>query len=202
MSGPFSAQIQRALAALGLRPVSGGGAAFSGAVGIGTTPVSGEPLTLSAGTGVSVVTVGGLLYVNTTSSGSPADTNENVLWTWNLPANTLSANGRVLRIRAFGTYNTNGNTKTPRLYFGTTVVSTFATVQNGGGWQAEATVIRTAAGAQLAHGVYNGNGYLTSLGSTPAADTTGAITIKVSGQSGTGTLNDIVFKGAVIEVLQ
>jgi hypothetical protein len=148
--------------------------------------------------------VSGVLTTTTASAGTAADTNETDLWTYSLPANVLNANGKTVRITAFGTLAANANSKTPRLYFGGTLVAFNTVLSNNQGWRLTADVVRTGASAQLASGLYAGgagNGFLANLPVTPAASTTAAITIKVTGQNGTASANDIVFLGAVVELL-
>lgn len=160
--------------------------------------------TVPVGAGGASGAISSVLTVDTTQAGTGANTNETDLWTYSLPANTLSADGKAVRITVFGSSGANGNTKTMRVYVGATVVNTRATTNNGTNWEMTTVVIRTGASAQLSMGrETNGNG----IGSgsptiaTPAADTTAAITIKFTGQNGTGVANDVVFKGAIVEAL-
>jgi len=170
----------------------------------GSSIVVQAPIVLPAGGGTATYTPSGALTVNTTQAGTPASTAETDLWTYSLPANTLNANNKGVRITVFGTTAANGNAKTVRLYFGGTVIGDRGTsiFGTGGSWRYESEVIRTGASAQLAVGaaVYNGATQGVDV-TTPAGDTTGAIVIKVSGQNGTAVANDIVFRGAVVEVI-
>jgi hypothetical protein len=144
-----------------------------------------------------------VLSVSTTQAGTGANTDETDLWTYSLPANTLSANGKGVRIRIFGTYAGNGNTKTVRSKFGATSLTAVAGAPNDGMWRVDAVVIRTGASAQIGSADHADNaiGYRSASLTTPAEDTTGAITIKVTGTNGTANANDIVFRGAIVETL-
>jgi hypothetical protein len=145
--------------------------------------------------------VSGVLTTTTTSAGTTAVTTEEDLFSYSLPANVLSANAKAVRILAFGRTAANGNTKTIKLYFGGTVVASRSGAFNGQDWFLSATVIRTSASAQLAIGQGSVNSDDRNTRSTPAGDTTTALTIKMTGQNGTAAANDIIFDGATVEAL-
>ena len=142
------------------------------------------------------------LYSNGTSSGTPADTNEDILMSYSLPAGFLSTVGQTLEIVAFGTCAANGNNKTMKLYFGASVISSGTLTTNNKNWVARLTVIRNAASTQAVLGEM----LVDTTNITPyfnaGSDTdTSVITIKVTGQSGTGTASDIVCKGLIVKSL-
>ena len=144
-----------------------------------------------------------VLTVNTTQTGTPATLVETDLWTYSLPANTLNADGRAVRIMAWGALGADANAKTVRLYFGATTLNVYtAGTGNALVWRFDATVIRTGASAQI--GVATmivGSAWLSTINPAPAADTTGAIVIRVTGLNGVAVLNDIVARGAIVELL-
>jgi hypothetical protein len=152
-------------------------------------------------------TASGVLTVGTTQVGTDAAVTEKDLWTYSLPANTLSANGKTVRVSAFGTVANNANNKTIKLYFNGTSITTTTTVAATAGWRIEADIVRTASGAQISCAtVWTFN----TAGNVPArniqvtshtATDTAAIAIKVTGQNGTANANDIVFRVASVEVL-
>lgn len=144
------------------------------------------------------------LTTSVTATGTPANTNETDLWMYSLPANSLNANGRGVRVRVWGTTASNAANKTLKLYFGSAVVRTFGpTALNGDDWWLEMIVFRTGASAQEAVG-YSGNG-VTAMSaparSAPTQDLTAAVTIKMTGTSAGGTANDIVLRAAFVETL-
>jgi hypothetical protein len=148
----------------------------------------------------------GVLTVSTTSAGTPASTTETDLWTYSLPAGTLSADGRAVRITVVMSFGATANTKTPRVYFGSTVVHTFTSANSGGNVKFIVEVTRTGVSAQLgtSNQTAGGTGGTTGgvMVTTPAADTTAAITIKASGQNDVAAAaNDTVFKFALVELL-
>lgn len=163
-----------------------------------------DSTTIQKGAGTATAAPSGVLHVSTTQAGTIADTNETDLWSYALPANTLSADGKALRIRAWGTTGATANTKTLRLYVGATALFTLGpSGYNNLGWHIDAIVVRTGASAQLAQ-TFAAIGVITGAvnqGTTPAADTTAAITLKVTGQNGTAAANDVVLKGAIVEAL-
>lgn len=169
----------------------GGGGSFQAGTGTGTYKASGDVNTFAVAT------------------GTIADTNETVLWTYTLPANSLNANGTKIRIRAWGACAANANNKTMRLYFGATVLNLSGTAAfNNNTFQYDAIVIRTGAATQVALAVGDtataGAGLAgTNLGNhiqtAPTEDTTAAIVVKVTGQNAVASANDILLKGAVVE---
>lgn len=154
--------------------------------------VGNEPDTL-------VALIGSDVQASTTGVGNGVDTTEDVLYTFSLPADSLTVTGQGLEITAYGTLANNGNNKTVRLYFGTQVYSLGTVTTANAVWSAKLTVTRTGAGAQL----ILGEGL---IGATPIArtlltgaeDDTAAIVIKVTGQSGTAAANNIVAKSMVV----
>lgn len=166
-------------------------------------------IAIQAGRSASSVLPEGVLIINTTSTGNGADTTEDTLMTFSLPANVFGAqvpsSGQgfpALRIKAWGTTAANTDNKTMRLYFGSEVVATPAAATNNKNWSLELVVIRTGASTQVVFG----NGLVdvtpvTGYVATGAETETAAITIKLTGQAGTGNANDIVAKGLIVEVL-
>ena len=92
---------------------------IGGANAAGATFLS---LSGQAGNSTSNVRVAGQITAQLTPAGTPANTNETTLQTFTLPANTLDAPGRCLKIRAWGTFGANANGKTVRLYFGVSIL--------------------------------------------------------------------------------
>lgn len=169
-------------------------ALFTGQVAI--TPVS------QAGLGAGTFNPSGILSVNTTSTGNGADTTEDTLLTFSLPAKTLSANKKGVRIKAWGNTATNADNKTMKLYFGSEVITTPTAATSNKGWELELEVYRTGASTQVVFGkgvVDTTN--VTPLITTGAETDTAAIVIKITGQAGTANANDIVAKGLIVEML-
>lgn len=175
--------------------------------------VSGNP-TVDLGT-VGASDVGLSNVVNVTQerllynawSGSNTGTGETDLVNYSLPAGTLSADGKKLRLRIFVSFAANANSKTVRIYFGSTVM-TFpnAVAVNGGNGLYLLEVTRTGASAQSLTGRLSyansntGNeGGNSNRYEAPAENTANAITIKVTGQgSATG---DVLLRDFSVEAL-
>lgn len=157
---------------------------------------------IAAGNGGASASPEGVLSVNLTSTGNTADTTEDTLLSYSVPANTLSATGKGVRIKAWGTFAANADTKTVKLYFGSEVIATPTAASNGTNWSLDLLVFKTGASTQAVVG----NGVVATtpvtVYSAAGAETdTANITIKVTGQSGTAAANDIVAKGLVVEIL-
>lgn len=125
---------------------------------------------------------------------SNVTTGETTLMTKAMPAGDLKVQYDGYFIRAGGSFAATVNTKEVRLYYGATVIGdTGAVILNNGRWWVEARVFRNAATTQVA--ISDGSTTLAALASfssrtTPAETLANAITIKVTGQSGSAS-NDI-----------
>lgn len=148
--------------------------------------------------------LGGSIYKSVTA-GNNTSTGETTLDSYSVAANLLNANGRGLRITAWGTFAANANTKTVRLKFGSTDLTSgaFTGTTNGGSWKVSATILRTGAATQTAvcdwgttTGTVSRQGNVTS----PAETLSGAVTLALTGQSGTAS-NDITSAALHIEFL-
>jgi hypothetical protein len=153
----------------------------------------------------------GNIYSNAVSGGvgNGADTSEDTLDSFLLPAGVLSAPGKSVLITAWGTMASNNDAKRAQISFGATVIAdTGATNQNGGPWWLEGLVIRSSGGAGSKQQVATGQAILntTHLGlnavTLPVEDESKAITIKVTGAStGSGVANDVVVQGFQVFVM-
>ena len=166
---------------------------------LGVPPVSGQGVERRLQPSVDILTV------NTTSACTTESTLEEDLWTYTLPAGTLNTNGKAVRVTAVFDYLNNGNNKTSKIYFGGSVIGgRGAAADNNSFILIEASVIRTGAATQKAAGGTSVSTTATRLVTvvTPSETLADAITIKATGQSGTGTLNDVCFVSAIVEILQ
>lgn len=168
-----------------------------------SSAVSGGAGQYPAGGGSGLYTPSGILTSSVTSAGTIADTNETTLWTYTMPASTMNTDARGVRVSIYYTTAANANVKNGRLYFGATVVdSRTGIADNGVKLLMSAIILRTAATAQLATGNLQANGSMaTPLETTPAETLSGAIVIKFTGQNGTASANDVLFKYATVELL-
>lgn len=141
----------------------------------------------------------GVIKLDTTSAGN-VGAGEDTLITYDLPANTLNSDGRTVKIKAWGTTASNSNTKTIKLYFGSTVIITDSLAIVGDSWLFEGVVTRTGASAQDAIGEGKINGITpTVTHSEPSEDNTTATTIKITGEATSN--DDIVAQGLLVEVI-
>lgn len=155
--------------------------------------------------------------VNATGQGNGADTTDDVLATYALPANFFDQAGRQVTVTALGKFAANGNNKRVKLWIGTTTQTLGAAVAGGtliadsgvvttnnGGWQLTANVTKYgAAGSntQIAQGqVIAGATHTgTQVPVLTTATESGAINITVTGASSTtGAANDVL--GQMLEI--
>lgn len=134
--------------------------------------------------------------------GNGADATEDTLFTYSLPANSFDANGRGVRITAWGTLAANGNNKTTKIYWNTTNLSSGVLTLSGVSWKMQAEVHRSGSNQQVA--VMNaqfGGTVINPSVTAPTATDTGAIVIKVTGQSGSSAANDVLAYAMRVEYL-
>lgn len=151
--------------------------------------------TVGAGGGTGVIGITG--NVNTqvaigTAASSGNDTTEDTIFTYTLPASTLTGT-RVITVIASGTLKADSSTKTTKMYFGTTVLSVGTGTQSGISWRGQMEIIRSGASTQIITNSASYGGTITAPTVVAGADTdTGTIVIKVTGQNtGTASVNAV-----------
>ena len=150
------------------------------------------------GTGTASGRLSVVLHVNTTKQATTG-TSEQVLATYTLPANTLSEDGKAIRIKGTFTTDANSNSKGIRIRFGGSagelIISRSAT-DNNLAIVFDVTIVRTGAATQIAFG---------TLGPTAAyTATTQTLSnaLDIVAQATTGTAaGDVTFRGWTIEAL-
>ena len=133
------------------------------------------------------------------SAGNGADTTEDTLKSYSLPANALDAVGRSVYIYAWGSYGNTPGTKAAKLYFGSTSIAA-ATGQNVG-WALEMVVGKSGASVQqISAQNITGTAHGGVTNTANAANTdTAAVLIKVTGQnSSSSNANTIVLNGMYV----
>jgi hypothetical protein len=152
------------------------------------------------------------IQVNATGQGNGADTTDDVLATYALPASALDVAGRQVTITAAGKFAANGNNKRIKIWWGTTTQTVGSAVAggtliadsgvvttNGGGWSAGVQVTKYGAAASntqlssnaavVAGGTHTG----TIAPALLTANESGIINITITGASSTsGAANDVV----------
>ena len=131
-------------------------------------------------------------------------TGEDTLMTYTLPANSLVASGRGVRVKAWGTLADNVNAKTLKLHFGSVAILTKAVaISSLGPWALEAVILRASLSSQRCMAQLleiGGPSVVLDLEtSSPTQTETGAIVIKCTGTATDN--NDIIQAGMLIEFL-
>lgn len=144
----------------------------------------------------------GVIHTNVVPA-SNTSTTETDLFSYSLPANALSANGKGIRITAWGKFAANANSKQVRLHFGATnTLTDFAATSNNLSWKVEVLVLRTGAATQTSIGSFfeqNVTNARHAFVASPGETLSGAVTIRLTGQGGAST--DLTAHGWIIEAL-
>lgn len=182
-----------------------GGALFMGDT-INADTITAHLVTQWAGGSISFLQSGGRITGSPqlTPAGTPANTTETTLQTYTIPGNLIGTVKQSVRIRAWGSYLGNADSKRVRLYFGASEVYDTVTLNlvSSGNWIIDAEVFLIASGVQnsIANAVF-GQSASTAPQIAVCSETQGnPIVIKVTGQNGTGTLNNIICNGMTINV--
>ena len=142
-------------------------------------------------------------FINATQAPN-SGTGETDLHSFSLAASHLNVNKRAIRVRAWGSFAANGNTKTLKLKFGASgsvTLNPTTTAPNGKRFSVDALIIRTGSGAQAiySHMVID-TAFESILRTTTTETDTNALTVKFTGQSGTAS-SDILLDVTSIEYL-
>lgn len=168
--------------------------------------VSIENLALPKGSpgdkGASITVGASVLYSYTTDTGTAANTTETDLATYtNIPGttNALTADGDEMVAKGVLTFAANGNTKNVRIKFGGTTAFTLTSTASGTVVFVEARIVRTSATAQKIYFTTTVTGVVTTVGKTTSAINLVANQIvKITGENGTATANDIVLNNFTV----
>lgn len=161
------------------------------------------PVPMGAGSGVA--TMGGIAHVNTTAVGNVGSGTDNLM-TYSLPANSLSANNKGVRVTVGGRVANNANSKTLTFMFGSASVNIALRSTLDQAWFAVFHIIRTGSNAQIILGdTHTSVANFTTTNEGAVVDTTatetdsGAITIKCTAVGVAD--NDVVQKLMIVEFI-
>ncbi len=150
-------------------------------------------ITQGIGTAATAAQPGGALNVQSTPA-SNVSTGETDLFTYSLPASTMTTTNRGITVTCYGSNLGSATTKTLKFYFGTAIQTVTLPITNAGDWELQATIIRTSLSNQrFAVRLAVENDAAATVASwtvtqgTAAQTETGAITVKVTGQDSVGS---------------
>lgn len=153
-----------------------------------------------ASTGV-LATARGLLNAqyDTKDIASAAETDAH---SYTLPANTLNANGRVVKVTAWGTFGSAAATRTLKVYIGATAFTIYTGTSSSNKWFAVAYIIKTGANTQDATGALVAiSGVTGCFFGTAAITDTADIVLKTTITGSGGTAGEITEEGFLVEVV-
>lgn len=136
--------------------------------------------------------------------GNGANTTDDILFSYTLPANSLDTIGRGIIIEAYGGFAANAHDKTVKIFFGSaTVFTTGVVTAVGTAWFIRANITNTGANSQVAGGFgIDGSTIIATEVTLPAQVTSTPILITLTGASPTtGAANDVVGYGFTVEFL-
>lgn len=154
------------------------------------------------GTGTATGPVSTVICSSTTLTGTAADTNETDIFTCTIPANTLSADNKMLRMTVYGSFGNNGDNKTLKLYWNGTNIATIGPTASTNSFREEVVVARSSATNAKVKG-FHVAGTATSTGGNLAitSDWTTAMIIKVTGTNGSSVAHDVDADFGLVEAL-
>ena len=142
----------------------------------------------------------GTAAVNLTPASTTVTTKQ-MLASYSLPSNSLSARLKGLRITALATTAANANPKSFGLSFGATTCATQSAPVVGGTMRLEVTLFKTGPNTQECSGLSTtSTGMLNQSYATPSEIDTGPITVAVWGQTPTMT-RDLTFRSLWVEFI-
>jgi hypothetical protein len=144
----------------------------------------------------------GILSVSTPAQATTG-TAEEILGTYTLPANTLSADGKALRITVHGIHAANANSGYLRVRIGGlagALIASMSSSSSGAKFRAVCEIIRTASGAEQFGSVGGTDSAAVTLTGTIAADTTAPIGIVVTGATSVQA-GDVTLTAFIVEAL-
>lgn len=164
--------------------------------------VLGNGTTVGVGTGTATARVGGVLAV-WTGSVTTTGTNEEILQTYQLAANSLARDGQALRITLWGVHaaNTNSASLIVRIGgIGGTVIASRASSSSSAIYRFTAEFVRTGASTQVSNAIQVA-GTATLLSTTAhTATLANDNAIVFTGATGTAA-GDVTLEGYIIEAL-
>lgn len=140
----------------------------------------------------------------TTPVSNGADTTDDVLQSFTIPANYFNTAGQTLRVTASGVTGATANNKQIKLKVGaTTLLNSGTLTTNAGSWRFVAEIVYTGANAQMVSG-QGISGTTVWAGSAAQTLTTGAaIVVNVTGASGTtGAAADVTCNSMIVEIIK
>ena len=138
------------------------------------------------------VYLGGTISVNTTDATNISG--ETDLMTYTLDKNMLKYDNEILDIKCYGTFAANTNSKTLKLYLGSTEIYTTTTSQNGGSFCINTSIVRKSSAEESIISDFNGSSSYYSA----SEDLTTSLTLKLTGNSSSNA--DITQKGMLIKL--
>lgn len=162
--------------------------------------------TATAGGGSGTATLSGVFLTNTTQTGN-VGAGEDLLAQFTIPASTLNANNRIIRLTAVGTGANNANNKQWRVRAGVTTLTGTVLLATGNftteatnGWRIVCEIIRTGASAEKGSATWFAGVTATRQNySTLTLDTTLAFFLEITGEATAN--NDTVFEYGYVEIL-
>lgn len=143
---------------------------------------------------------GASVQLSAAGIGNGADTTDDVLFSYTLPANALAIVGESLSVWGFGTYAANSNNKRARILLAGSPsgASTGIVTTSGSAWSLRLSIFKTGASTQLTVAESIGSTVPPNVNTFALTDTAPIVISIVGASTTTGAANDVLGKGFII----
>jgi hypothetical protein len=148
----------------------------------------------------------GMLAATGTAFLTAAGTAEQTAVTTTLPGNIMVQAGNSIRQRCWGGAANNGNVKTVKLYFGSSIGTLSVTASAATNWEFEALTVATSPTAQTTEfrALQNNTSAPIAITNVTSADTplAGTVILKCTLTDGTNSVGDLSMSGYLAEIIK
>lgn len=145
----------------------------------------------------------GLIHKNVTSAATAANTTQTTLWTYDIPANTLTEDGQAVRVTIVGLLGANGNTKSLRSKVAGTQLLGVNSTGNNVRFSHRLFIVRASSTqvVVIPEAVVPVTAFQAEVIQRITVTFSSTINIQFTGQNAVATAGDVTFETATVELL-